>query len=415
MKPTTQHPEDDVTQQLRQNVFSAVLNSGGVKRADGAQLPSNIPCEDTFNRAQEISLPDGETWVAATIFDGHYGPHTADYLEKNLLSLVESKLSKLQTESRSDEKIQLTIEESFTELDNLITDRYAGCAENTDLALQDKIHIMHIAASGSCALLVLYNHTRKTIYTACTGDSRAVLGQQIADGTWESVALSADQKGGNEAEMERIRKEHPDEEAATKDGKVLGMSVTRAFGDFRWKSSHEKQMDQSMRFISHGAMKPEEIPTPPYLTAKPVITVTMLEANQSAVLVMASDGLWDECENAEAVDLVVRWLEAQPETSLKAMKMELKRTPKSVWWKRDPPPAPEPLPPGFDFLARKDQFEMRFLPDRTTIEDLDNAAVHLLRNVCGGSLRELVAAKLAYRPPYARYVRDDMTIQVLFF
>ncbi len=59
---------------------------------------------------------------------------------------------------------------------------------------------------------------------------------------------------------------------------------------------------------------------------------------------------------------------------------------------------------------RWDNADVRFIEERTTIEDLDNVAVHLLRNACGGNHRELLAGTLAYRAPFARDVRDDMTV-----
>ena len=48
------------------------------------------------------------------------------------------------------------------------------------------------------------------------------LGQQNSDGTWVPVALSKDQTGGNEDEIARLQQEHPNEEAAIKNGKCWG-------------------------------------------------------------------------------------------------------------------------------------------------------------------------------------------------
>ncbi len=186
---------------------------------------------------------------------------------------------------------------------------------------------MEVAWFGSCALLIIYNPTTKTLYTACTGDSRAVLGQQTSDGTWLPRALSEDQTCENEAEAARLQQEHPDEPAAIRSGKVLGLAVTHVFGNFRWKSSYETQLEFGKRFGTCGPMNEDEIPTPPYLVAKPVVTVRKLDDELTSFLVLATDSLWYNCTNREVVDLVVRWLEAQPESTLKDMKMEMKRTP----------------------------------------------------------------------------------------
>lgn len=414
MASVLQHSDDDVRHVLSQDAHSVSLHTLGVKRVDAAQLPANNPCEDRYNLSQSLTVWEGESWVASTIFDGHYGWQTADHLEKELLKAVQAKLNKLQWDSRTDQSIQHAIETAFEELDDSIIRGYVDCARNKDMALEHKVPYMEVAMAGSCALLVLYNPKTKTIYTACTGDSRAVLGKQTADGMWEPLALSEDQTGATESEVARLRKEHPNEEVITHGNRVLGLAISRAFGNFPWKSSHEVQEELGKRFIQGKPKEKTEIPTPPYLIAKPVVTITKLEAEQPAFLILASDGIWDNFENYEAVELVVRWLEAQPESNLEEMKMKLKITPETAWWKREPQ-AEADYPAGFDFLERWNDFDIRFRQERAVIEDLDNVAVHLLRNACGANHRELLRGRLAYRPPFARDVRDDMTVQVLFF
>ncbi|OAA73693.1 Protein phosphatase 2C [Cordyceps fumosorosea ARSEF 2679] len=406
--------KDDVARRLSQHAYSTSLRSIGIKRADGAQLHSNSPCEDHFNCAQPFTPWQGGTWAAVTVFDGHNGPQTAEFLQKELLAWVQTRLSKLEPESRTDKGICRAIETCFTDLDEAIIGPYVGNMRNNDVTLVEKIRAMQLAMSGSCALLVLFNPDARTLYTACTGDSRAVLGRQTSDGTWRPEALSQDQNGSNESEMARIRDEHPNEEAATRDGKVLGLAVTRAFGDVPWKASHDVLAELSQRCFTHYPMAKEKAPTPPYLTAKPVITVTKLQDGAPAILTLASDGLWDMCEDWEVVDLAVRWLEAQPKSALEEMDVKIKMAPETVWWKRRTRQEAKP-DPGFDFLARWDGFDVRFTEKKTTVEDLDNVAVHLLRNACGGNHQELLTAKLAFEPPYSRNVRDDMTVQVLFF
>lgn len=73
------------------------------------------------------------------------------------------------------------------------------------------------AYAGSCALLSLYDSVTSTLHVACTGDSRAVLGQKQPDGEWEAIPLSAYQTGHNKEEVTRLKKEHPGEEDMAKD------------------------------------------------------------------------------------------------------------------------------------------------------------------------------------------------------
>ena len=81
----------------------------------------------------------------------------------------------------------------------------------------------------------LYEHKGSTLKVACTGDSRAILGRQNAAGIWEAMVLSVDQTGHNKDEVARLRSEHPNEPDMIKDGRLLGLAVTRAFGDGIWK------------------------------------------------------------------------------------------------------------------------------------------------------------------------------------
>ena len=398
---------DHTTQILTKDAFSLDISITGVPRADGVQLASNGPCEDRFNRVQLFSPWDSEKWIAASVFDGHNGWQTADHLEKELLGCVERALRKLEPHSRDEDSIRHAIGKAFTDLDHSIVDAYASNTHNKQMGLDKKMQYMEVAMSGSCALLSLYDPSTCNIYTACTGDSRAVLGQQGSDGIWAVLPLSVDQKGDNEEEITRIQQEHPREKGIVKDGAVLGLRVSRAFADVPWKLPYDVQLDLGHRYYTNDPMEIIKVLTPPYITAEPVVTV--VKAGRPSFLVLATDGLWDQCTSMEVIDLVTRWLEAQPEAA-KYMKI----TPPTVWWKSEPPHQPD-WKPGFDFLQRWDGFDLRFEEERTAIEDLDNVAVHLLRNACGGNHRELLAGTLAVRPPYSRDLRDDITIQVIFF
>lgn len=57
------------------------------------------------------------------------------------------------------------------------------------------------------------------------------MGQKASDGKWEAIPLSMDQTGHNKEEIARLHNEHPGEEDVVKDGRELGMMVSRAFGD----------------------------------------------------------------------------------------------------------------------------------------------------------------------------------------
>ena len=119
--------------------------------------------------------------------------------------------------------------------------------------------------------MALLDPSRRDLYVACTGDSRAVAGiweeNEDGTGTWRVEVLTEDQTGRNETEAKRcvhrrayshfsicssffdivqysMRSEHPASEAedVILRGRVLGgLEPTRAFGDARYKWPREVQ------------------------------------------------------------------------------------------------------------------------------------------------------------------------------
>jgi pyruvate dehydrogenase phosphatase len=392
--------KDQVTRMISQGAYSyAVRNVFGISRYDGAQVSSNSPCEDRFVHGK-ISSPWSEgQWMAWAVFDGHAGSETAELLTKHLLPFVRHSLDQIKPISTDmsvpgEESVQRAIMQGFNKLDDSIVKTALDTAQS-EQSLQQKVKKLAPAFSGSCALLSLYDSTTSTLHVACTGDSRAVLGQQRPDGSWDAIPLSVDQTGRNKEEIARLYKEHPDEKDIVKNGRVLGLAVSRAFGDCQWKWPIEFQEDMQRRFYGPSPLVPRyPVLTPPYLTAEPVVTSTRIDPGNPSFLIMATDGLWDMLSNQQAVDLVGKWLESE------------------AAGKRDNNPKPIYAP--FDFGDFWKGINWKFITGRTTVED-DNVAVHLVRNSLGGNHHELIAGRLAFGFPSSRRLRDDTTVQVAFF
>ncbi|KAJ5188524.1 hypothetical protein N7491_004848 [Penicillium cf. griseofulvum] len=390
--------EEDVTHILSREAYSfQVRNISGITRYYGTQLASNSPCEDRFIHGK-LSSPWNENnqWMSWAVFDGHSGWQTADLLTKQLLPFVRRRLAEtkpLSNEPVPNESVQRAIMKGFVDLDDFII-KTAQETSTSKESFQDKVKKLAPAYAGSCALLSLYDPITNTLHVACTGDSRAVLGQKGSDGKWEAIPLSVDQTGSNEKEITRISKEHPGEENIAKDGRVLGLMVSRAFGDVLWKWPVEFQKEMKRKFSVSGPLTPRyDVRTPPYLTAEPVVTSTKIDPNKPSFLILATDGLWDYLSNKQGVDLVGNWLEqGTGQTKREA----------------------EPTDRQFDFGRFWKDVDWRFVEERTTTQD-DNAAVHLMRNSLGGNHHELIAGRLAFDPPFSRRVRDDITVQVVFF
>lgn len=251
--------------------------------------------------------------MAWGVFDGHSGVQTAEMLKTQLLPFVRHRLSQVKPssdeESLSKEAVQRAVIKGFLSLDDSIIKTALETAQSQD-SLPEKVKKLAPAYAGLCALLSIYDSTTGTLYVACTGDSRAVLGQKRPDGTWEAKAVSEDQTGKNQEEIARLFKEHPGEEDMIKNGRVLGLAVSRAFGDCQWKWPLEFQRDVQRRFSGPSPLTPRyPVQTPPYLTAEPVVTSTKVDAGNPSFLIMATDGLWDMLSNQQAVDLVGQWLD----------------------------------------------------------------------------------------------------------
>lgn len=286
--------------------------------------------------------------------------------------------------------VDLSIKIAFLTLDRDIIQRGADAAL-AGRYLKDSLLAITPAYAGSCALVSIYDSKSKFLKVACTGDSRAVLGRQNSAGEWEVIPLSIDQTGFNKQEAARINADHPNEVDVIKDGRVLGLAVTRAFGDGPWKWPRKVQEAAQRRF--YGRRPSQACLSPPYLTAEPVVTTTKIQPEKNDFLIMASDGLWDNLTSKQAVDLVGRWL--------KIHDPEYATTPRESY-----------SAPRQNIPIRKEQApkELAYtslpLTDPTdfTVVD-DNAATHLVRNALGGANENMFYGNITSNPPFSRNVR----------
>jgi len=62
----------------------------------------------------------------------------------------------------------------------------------------------------------------------------------------------------------------------------------------------------------------------------------------------------------------------------------------------------------------EEALKWRVSPKHFVVED-DNCGIHLIKNALGGNRRELFNGIMTVTPPLSRNVRDDITVQVIFF
>ncbi|XP_061578653.1 pyruvate dehydrogenase [acetyl-transferring]-phosphatase 2, mitochondrial isoform X2 [Cololabis saira] len=242
------------------------------------------------------------------------------------------------------------------------------------------------------------------IHVANTGDCRTVVGVLNEDGSWSTLPLSQDHNSLNQAEVERLRAQHPPSERDTVviDDRLLGVLMPlRAFGDVRFKWSLELQQSilaslecgVDLDSLNLYQYTPPNYLTPPYLEVTPDITYHKLRP-EDRFLILGTDGLWDELASEEAVRLVGEHLSG---IHLQA-----------------------PVSPSEKQLKLGQMHELLLKRRARASPALDtNAATHLIRHAlgtgdCGELSQERLASMLALPEDLARMYRDDITATVVY-
>lgn len=412
---------------LRRNEKKIDVNVGAVSYYETNNFASNHPCEDRGN--EWLLLKTNGT--AFGVFDGHGGWQCAEvvkerlplYVALSLLSKVDLTLlgrnystdlsaaneflfsfqhdMSLQKESSSSNGVGYTLSQKQEVFhtgpkylaNNLIEKPFNGrmpIAESLSLAftqLDDDIATEAIpvrviddsfvvGATGACAL-VSYIEGQQ-LYVANAGDCRAVLGSLSQDGSWIATPLSIDQTATNSDEVKRLQSEHPGEENfVIRNGRLLGqLQPLRSFGDIQYKWDKVTHSHVLTQVYGGPIVPPSMYKTPPYLTAKPVITQHHLQVHDK-FLILATDGLWDVLSNEQAVALVAELLEQQGKCK--------GQTPVAV-----------------TTASQNELLE-------------HNAATYLIRHALGGNDHNIVAQMLVVPDQYRRMWRDDITVTVVFF
>lgn len=314
---------------------------------------------------------------------------TAGVLSKSLIPYVANALS------NPTGSVEHTIQQAFLRLDERIMGEAKAAIEAGHSAGTAKVRAaVGPAFAGSCALLLVYEPRSASLHIALTGDSRAVRARwEEGQDKYTADVLSIEQNASNPKEYERIAAEHPGEEQIILDaesGDFMSMGTSRTFGNHRWKWSEELIMKARSNCNSPRPLVKSK--TPPYMTACPEVTTRAVQAQDFVIL--GSDGLWEAISSEDAVECVSRWIAARREGKSE--------------------PVVESTESRYD-VNDDGSLSRTARPEDFAIEDLDNAAVCLLKNVLGGRHRYMVAGSVTATGPISRYVRDDITAQVIFF
>jgi len=189
-----------------------------------------------------------------------------------------------------------------------------------------------LAVTGACLLVALLRDD--DVYVMNLGDSRAIVAQRRDDDDCligsmrvedigvgletesripgysaiglEALQLSTDHSTSIEEEVQRIRREHPDDDQCIVNDRVKGrLKVTRAFGAGYLKQA--KLNDGLLEMFRN-----EYIGDTPYISCTPSLCHHKLSARDQ-FLVLSSDGLYQYLSNEEVVLHVENFMERFPE------------------------------------------------------------------------------------------------------
>jgi len=241
--------------------------------------PKKERCEDFF--IDKLKLPIGvlgesATCVVYAVMDGHNGSSCAEYATSHLGKNILSRLRDRPTGAKA------VSDEVF-----LKSGLLGGFKQTEHNFLQHAKRLSDRAGSTACMVMVFGpdDEARLRLYMANLGDSRAVLGKVGG----EAKRLTVDHKPELPLEKKRI-------EAAgggvaqvagiwrcmlprTKISPILGLAVSRSFGDMDFKS-------------------------PDMVSAEPEITIHEIDWDVDELIILASDGIWDVITDKEAVKIV---------------------------------------------------------------------------------------------------------------
>ncbi|GAU88538.1 hypothetical protein RvY_01221 [Ramazzottius varieornatus] len=289
--------------------------------------------------------------------------------------------------------ISQKLKDAFVRLDNDLSSCGLESLDENDQATEQN-NLENLASSLSGAVVCAAYVDDCDLYVASTGDCSAFIASRDDEDIWTTKSLAAQHTHENKSEMERILKDHPGEEATVVTAeRLLGqLYPLRAFGDcqYKWPVAKLKAILKNYQLMH---LFPNGYATPPYLTAEPDVVHHRL-IGHNKFMMLSSDGLFDFLDERSAGELVIEHMSGRralqpfvvtPHSTLAELNVRLKK--RSVAQSKKP--------------------------------DDSNVATHVIRHALGSTVEGLDVKKLSQAlsasVEEARYQRDDMTVQVVFF
>jgi pyruvate dehydrogenase phosphatase len=151
-----------------------------------------------------------------------------------------------------------------------------------------------------------------------------------------------------------------------------------------------------------GCRLDDDVKTPPYFTAEPVITTT--DVKDGDFLILGCDGLWDCLTSEEAVTLVGQWVDVYGSKDARSVNEDVRSSYKANVSSSAPSGTRE----------KTIAYEEWKIPKQFVMVD-DNVATHLIRNSLGGADKETMAALLTRTGDLARRLRCALYLNTTDF
>ncbi|KAK0197679.1 phosphatase 2C-like domain-containing protein [Armillaria mellea] len=280
-------------------------------------------------------------WSLTGVFDGHLGDVTVEHVSYHLPIIIAEFLQDAYKADLMQLDDPVFISDLFScsivAFDDAIAgdvlDLFGGIkglAEHSDADIRRVINDHHqggvnfrkarLNMYGTTALVALVDPDHGNLWVANLGDCQATLvtASPTDPGAWDIKVLTTEHNGYNDAEIERVRQQHPNEPECVIDGRVLGaLAPFHCLGDTAFKQPPEFTR-RILYNLSPGF--PDTSPweeflvrnrTPPYISTEPEIVHMQLGVRSlpecSRFLILASDGFVDLCSNGGQEKIVRDW------------------------------------------------------------------------------------------------------------
>ncbi|KAF8191592.1 phosphatase 2C-like domain-containing protein [Mycena galopus ATCC 62051] len=321
---------------------SLLFNAEKNWRADGVNFQPS-PMASTQDRyiLKQLNI-HGRLWALTGVFDGHLGEETVAHVAHHLPIIVEEFLQKFipenPTEKFTPEFISGLFSRSIVAFDDAIAGdilRLFGGPERLDRYSDQEIRDIindqekggdnykkaRLCMYGTTALVALTDPEHENLWVANLGDCQAILVSPKATDEWDVEFITTEHNGDNDAEIERVCREHPGEPECVVNRRVLGaLAPTRGLGDvpFKQPPSFTRRILYNLA-PGFSDTAPWEIClarnlTPPYISATAEITHRRIAQCHGSpprrrphYLVLTSDGFTELCRTSGRERVLAAW------------------------------------------------------------------------------------------------------------